>query len=212
MIICACVLGKKFPWMDKIIEGASPIDESMLTGEPLPVVKYQDDEVIGGTINKSGTFIYHVTQLGKDSALAQIIALVKRAQNSKPKIGRIVDKVSAVFMPVVIIVAILTVLGWLNFGPEPKAAFVLITTVAGLVIACPCALGLAAPISIIVGMRKEAKMDVLISNGDVLQTASQLTAIILDKTGTISEGKPMLVDFYTADGFDEKKLLSIAAR
>ncbi len=136
---------------------------------------------------------------------------MKRAQNSKPKIGRIVDKVSAVFVPVVIIVAILTALGWLNFGPEPKAAFVLITTRAVLVIACPCALGLTTPISIIFGVGKGAEMGVLIRNGDALQTASQLTAIILDKTGTVTEGKPMLGDFYTADGFDEKKLLSIAA-
>ncbi|WP_259411665.1 heavy metal translocating P-type ATPase, partial [Coxiella burnetii] len=203
--------GEKIPVDGKIIEGASPIDESMLTGEPLPVVKSQDDEVIGGTINKSGTFIYRATRVGKDTALAQIIALVKRAQNSKPKIGRIVDKVSAVFVPVVIIVAILTAIGWLNFGPEPKAAFVLITTVAVLVIACPCALGLATPISIIVGVGKGAEMGVLIRNGDALQMASQLTAIILDKTGTVTEGKPMLSDFYTADGFDEKKLLSIAA-
>lgn len=164
--------GEKIPVDGKIIEGASPIDESMLTGEPLPVVKSQDDEVIGGTINKSGTFIYRATRVGKDTALAQIIALVKRAQNSKPKIGRIVDKVSAVFVPVVIIVAILTAIGWLNFGPEPKAAFVLITTVAVLVIACPCALGLATPISIIVGVGKGAEMGVLIRNGDALQMAS----------------------------------------
>ncbi|WP_264769362.1 heavy metal translocating P-type ATPase [Coxiella burnetii] len=203
--------GEKIPVDGKIIKGASPINESMLTGEPLPVVKSQGDEVIGGTINKSGTFIYHATRVGKDTALAQIIALVKRAQNSKPKIGRIVDKVSAVFVPVVIIVAILTAIGWLNFGPEPKAAFVLITTVAVLVMACPCALGLATPISIIVGVGKGAEMGVLIRNGDALQMASQLTAIILDKTGTVTEGKPMLSDFYTADGFDEKKLLSIAA-
>ncbi len=199
--------GEKIPVDGKIIKGASPINESMLTGEPLPVVKSQGDEVIGGTINKSGTFIYRATRVGKDTALAQIIALVKRAQNSKPKIGRIVDKVSAVFVPVVIIVAILTAIGWLNFGPEPKAAFVLITTVAVLVMACPCALGLATPISIIVGVGKGAEMGVLIRNGDALQMASQLTAIILDKTGTVTEGKPMLSDFYTADGFDEKKLI-----
>ncbi len=203
--------GEKIAVDGEILEGDSQIDESMLTGEPLPVHKKQGDEVVGGTINKSGTFIYKATHVGKDTALAHIVEMVQQAQNSKPTIGRLADKVSSLFVPTVVIIAILTALGWYDFGPDPKAAFVLVTSVAVLVIACPCALGLATPISVIVGVGKAAEIGILIRNGDALQTATKLTTIVLDKTGTVTEGKPALVHVETLEGVDETTLLTVAA-
>jgi len=203
--------GEKIPVDGEIFEGASQIDESMLTGEPIPVSKKQGDEVVTGTINKSGSFIFRATRIGKDTALARIVDMVRQAQNSKPQIGRLVDKVSGVFVPIVLIVAVLTAMTWFNFGPFPKTGFVLITTVAVLVIACPCALGLATPISIIVGVGKAAESGVLIRNGDALQSACDLTTIVLDKTGTITAGHPALANVVTSPGVDESELLSIAA-
>lgn len=202
--------GEKIPVDGEIIEGHSQVDESMLTGEPLPVSKNKGDKVVGGTMNKSGSFLFKTTAVGKDTALSRIVSMVQQAQNSKPAIGRIVDKVASIFVPIVLIAAILTALVWFNFGPTPKSAYVLVTTIAVLVIACPCALGLATPISVMVGVGKAAEMGVLIRNGDALQTALKLTTVVLDKTGTVTEGHPALVDVLPTEGIDETALLSIA--
>jgi len=203
--------GEKIAVDGVVMEGESQIDESMLTGEPLAVSKKINDDVVGGTINKSGTFIFKATRVGKETVLSQIVDMVQQAQNTKPKIGRIVDKVSSVFVPTVIIIAIVTALIWFNFGPDPKAAFVLVTSVAVLVIACPCALGLATPISVIVGIGKAAEMGILIRNGDALQTATKLTAVVLDKTGTVTEGKPTISAIETTSGINETDLITLAA-
>jgi Cu+-exporting ATPase len=203
--------GEKIPVDGVIIDGHSTIDESMLTGEPMPVEKKAGDSVTGGTLNKVGTFLFRATHIGADTALARIIELVRRAQNAKPAIGRLADRISAVFVPAVLIVAVLTFLAWYNFGPEPRAAFTLVTTMTVLIIACPCALGLATPISIMVGVGKAAEYGILIRNGDALQQAGRLTAVVLDKTGTVTEGHPSVTALVPAGGFDDSQLLMLAA-
>ena len=193
--------GEKIAVDGIIIEGHSNIDESMLTGEPIAVSKGVGDKVIAGSLNKTGSFLFASTHVGRDTVLSHIIELVRQAQNTKPDIGRLVDKVAAVFVPVVLIIAVVTLLVWFNFGPEPKASFILLTTMTVLIIACPCALGLATPISIMVGVGKAAEFGVLIRNGEALQRAGQLTTVVLDKTGTLTEGKPCVTDVipYSAD-------------
>ena len=171
--------GEKIPVDGVIIDGHSNVDESMLTGEPLPSEKSKDDEVVSGTLNKSGSFLFKATRIGKDTALARIIEMVKQAQNTKPAIGRLADKISAVFVPSVLIISAITYLVWMNFGPEPRISYTLVTTMTVLIIACPCALGLATPISIMVGVGKAAELGILIRNGEALQRAGKLTAIIL---------------------------------
>lgn len=203
--------GEKIAVDGTIVEGKSTIDESMLTGEPVPVEKFDGEKVTGGTMNKSGSFLYQADFIGEDTALARIIEMVRQAQNSKPEIGRLVDRVAAIFVPSVLLLALLTFLVWLNFGPEPKTSFVLVTTMTVLIIACPCALGLATPISIMVGVGKAAEYGVLIRNGDALQRAGVLTAVVLDKTGTITEGRPRLTDIKPCNGWAEEKVLSLAA-
>ena len=194
-----------------IIDGQSSIDESMLTGEPIPVEKNIGDEVSAGTINGSGSFLFRSARIGKETVLAQIIEMVRQAQSSKPAIGRLVDKVAAVFVPSVLIIAVITFLLWFNFGPEPKISFVLVTTMTVLIIACPCALGLATPISIMVGVGKAAEYGVLIRNGEALQQAGRLTTVVLDKTGTITEGHPSVTSIVTLDTLSEDVLLGLAA-
>ena len=203
--------GEKIPVDGEIIEGHSSVDESMLTGEPLPVVKQIGAEVVGGTINKSGTFLFKATRIGSETALARIIELVRQAQNAKPAIGRLADKISAIFVPAVLIIAVITFLSWFNFGPEPRATYMLVTTMTVLIIACPCALGLATPISIMVGVGKGAEYGILIRNGDALQQAGKLTTVVLDKTGTVTEGHPTVTSLVPVEGWDEERLLSIAA-
>ncbi len=203
--------GEKIAIDGVIIDGHSNIDESMISGEPLPVEKQVGDEVVGGTLNKSGTFLFSATRIGKDTALARIIEMVRQAQNSKPAIGRMVDKIAGVFVPVVLLLAVVTFLVWFNFGPEPKAAYVLLTTMTVLIIACPCALGLATPISIMVGVGKAAEYGVLIRNGEALQRAGQITTVVLDKTGTVTEGQPAVTNLIPAANWDEARLLSVAA-
>ncbi len=203
--------GEKIAVDGVIIDGGANIDESMLSGEPLPVSKQVGDEVSAGTLNTTGTFLFRATRIGKDTVLAQIIDMVRQAQNTKPEIGRLVDKVAAVFVPVVMIIAVLTFMVWLNFGPEPKAAYVLLTTMTVLIIACPCALGLATPISIMVGVGKAAEYGVLIRNGDALQQARRLTTVVLDKTGTVTEGRPRLVAIETAGTWQADEALRLAA-
>ncbi|MCK5361153.1 MAG: copper-translocating P-type ATPase [Gammaproteobacteria bacterium] len=202
--------GEKIPVDGEIIEGSSNIDESMLTGEPLPVIRKEGDTVIGGTLNKTGSFLFKTSHIGSDTVLARIIELVRNAQNTKPAIGRLVDRIASVFVPAVLIIAILTFLIWFNFGPAPAAAYALVTMMTVLIIACPCALGLATPISIMAGIGKAAEHGILIRNGDALQLAGKITVVVLDKTGTITEGRPEVSMVLTASATEEE-ILALAA-
>ncbi|MBA6224881.1 copper-translocating P-type ATPase [Colwellia sp. MB02u-18] len=204
--------GEKIPVDGIVTQGRSSIDESMLTGEPMPVEKATGDAIVAGTLNKTGSILFKATRVGKDTALAQIIKMVKRAQNSKPPIGRLADVISAYFVPVVMIIAIFSALVWLNFGPEPTLAFAVVSATTVLIIACPCALGLATPMSVMVGVGKAAEAGVLIRNGEALQAASKITTMIFDKTGTITEGAPKVTDIIVADeSYTEKYILTVAA-
>ncbi len=203
--------GEKIPVDGKLIDGSSHVDESMLTGEPVPVKKQVGDEVTGGTLNTQGSFLMQATRIGRDTALARIIELVRDAQGSKPAIGRLVDKIAGIFVPVVLAIAVLTFVLWYLFGPEPAGAYAIVTAMTVLVIACPCALGLATPISIMVGVGRAAEHGVLIRNGDALQQASKLTTVVLDKTGTVTEGHPAVTAIEPAAGFDDPTVLATAA-
>lgn len=203
--------GEKISVDGVVIEGHTAIDESMLTGEPIPVEKHPGDEVIAGTINKTGSLIFEATRVGKDTALAHIINMVKHAQNSKPPIGRLADVISTYFVPVIMIIAVLSALAWLNFGPEPSLAFAIVSATTVLIIACPCALGLATPMSVMVGVGKAAEAGVLIRNGEALQTASKITAMVLDKTGTITLGEPKVTDIVLTADETKDTVLQLAA-
>ncbi|RQW77541.1 MAG: cadmium-translocating P-type ATPase, partial [Methylococcus sp.] len=203
--------GEKIPVDGELIEGHSSVDESMLTGEPMPVEKHPGDEVVCGTLNQTGSFLFKATRIGRDTVLAQIIASVRNAQASKPEIARLVDKIAAVFVPVVVGIALLTFLIWWKWGPEPSFGYAFVTAMTVLVIACPCALGLATPISVMVAVGRAAQNGILIRQGDALQSAGKLTTIVLDKTGTVTEGKPRLVGIETAEGWTEYKVLQWAA-
>ncbi len=203
--------GERIPVDGVVLDGHTSVDESMLTGEPMPVEKKQDDEVVGGTINKTGSIVFKATRVGKDTALAQIIGMVKRAQNSKPPIGRLADAISAYFVPVVMIIAVVSALTWLNLGPDPAIAFAIVSATTVLIIACPCALGLATPMSVMVGVGKAAEAGVLIRNGEALQTSSKITAMILDKTGTITLGSPKVTNIHLAHAESEEDVLRLAA-
>lgn len=203
--------GEKIPVDGVVFEGQSAVDESMITGESLPVSKKVGDEVIGATINKTGAFKFRATKVGKDTALANIIRLVQDAQGSKVPIQRIVDQVSAYFTPTVMILAIIGFVIWYVFGPDPALTYALIVAVTTLIIACPCALGMATPMSLTTGIGLGAQNGILIRSGDALQAAEKLNAIILDKTGTITVGKPSLTDLVLANGQNEQTVLSLAA-
>lgn len=203
--------GEKIAVDGKVIEGSSSVDESMLTGEAMPTVKGKGDDVAAGTINKTGSLVFKATRVGKDTALARIIAMVKRAQNSKPPIGRMADVISGYFVPSIMIIAVLSALVWLNIGPQPVLAYAIISATTVLIIACPCALGLATPMSVMVGVGKAAEAGVLIRNGEALQTASRLTAMVLDKTGTITLGSPQVTDVRVVHGASEAEIIGIAA-
>jgi Cu+-exporting ATPase len=194
-----------------IIDGHSSIDESMLTGEPLPVAKHEGDEVVAGTINGNGTFLYQSQRIGKDTVLAQIIDMVRQAQATKPAIGRLADKVAAIFVPTVLIIAVLTFLAWFNLGQSLGISYAIVATMTVLIIACPCALGLATPISITVGVGRAASQGILIRNGEALQQAGRLTTVILDKTGTVTQGKPALTQLVTTANRSEDEVLQLAA-
>jgi P-type Cu+ transporter len=186
--------GDKIPVDGIIIEGASSVDESMVTGESIPVDKTVDDSVVGGTINKNGSFLFKATKVGNETLLSQIIKLVEEAQSSKAPIQKLADKISSVFVPIVIILATITFVVWYILGPEPRLSFALLNAVGVLVIACPCALGLATPTSIMVGTGKGAQNGILIKNAEKLETAHRITTIVFDKTGTITKGKPEVTD------------------
>jgi Cu+-exporting ATPase len=189
--------GEKIPADGIITKGFSSVDESMITGESLPIEKMQGSKVIGGTINKNGTFVYQITSLGDNSVLGQIITMVKEAQGSKAPIQKLADKIAAVFVPVVIGVALLTFFGWFLFGGENSFTIALVNFVAVLIIACPCALGLATPTAIMVGTGLGASKGILIKNGESLEIAHKITTVVLDKTGTITEGNPTVIDVLT---------------
>jgi Cu+-exporting ATPase len=191
--------GEKVPVDGVILEGSSAVDESMLTGESLPVSKGGGDEVIGATLNKTGAFRFRATKVGKDTALAQIVKLVQDAQNSKAPIARLADTISGYFVPIVMILAVLTFVAWFDFGPQPQLVYALVTSVTVLIIACPCALGLATPMSLMVGIGKGAENGILIRSGEALQTAQAIKTVVLDKTGTITKGRPELTDIVIAD-------------
>jgi Cu+-exporting ATPase len=203
--------GEKVPVDGVVVEGRSTLDESMITGESIPVGKGPDDEVIGATINKTGSFRFRATKVGKDTALAQIIQLVQQAQGTKAPIQRMADLISSYFVPVVILVAIWSFAIWFVFGPPPPLLHGLVTAVTVLIIACPCALGLATPTSIMVGTGKGAENGILIRSAEALETAHKLDAIVLDKTGTITKGKPELTDVVAQEGLAEGELLRLAA-
>jgi Cu+-exporting ATPase len=203
--------GEKVPVDGTIMEGYSSVDESMITGESIPVEKKAGDDVIGATINKTGSFRFKATKVGKETALAQIIKLVEEAQGSKAPIQRLADLVSAYFVPAVIGIAAITFVLWYFFGPAPALTFGLLNFVAVLIIACPCALGLATPTAIMVGTGKGAENGVLIRSAEALETAHKIKAIVLDKTGTLTHGQPVVTDVVAASGFSEAGLLSLTA-
>jgi Cu+-exporting ATPase len=202
--------GEKIPVDGEVVDGASFVDESMLTGEAVPVAKEVGSRVAAGTLNQSGTLLIRAIGVGEETALAQIIALVRQAQNAKPAVGRIVDRVTAIFVPAVIAIALIAALAWFLWGPEPRLSYALVALTTVLIIACPCALGLATPISIMVAVGKAAELGILIRNGEALQRASSLNVAVLDKTGTVTEGKPRLIDLI-ARGIDPERLLQLAA-
>lgn len=202
--------GENLPVDGRVVEGSTRIDESMLTGEPMPVSKSVDDDVSAGTLNTHGSIIYKATRVGSETALARIIELVKKAQGSKPAIGRLADKISSVFVPSVMLIAVAAALVWYNVGPEPAIVHMMVAATTVLIIACPCALGLATPMSVMVGVGKAAEYGVLIRQGDALQTAGKLDLVILDKTGTITEGHPEVTSVHTVNG-DEQHMLALAA-
>ncbi len=203
--------GEKIPVDGLLIEGSSAVSESMLTGEPLPVEKNVGDEVVAGTLNQSGSFLLKATRIGRDTVLAQIIASVRQAQGSKPEIARLADRIAAVFVPAVVAIASLAFVVWWSVGPTPAFGYAFVAAMTVLVIACPCALGLATPISVMVGVGKSAQKGILIRNGDALQTAGKLTCVVLDKTGTVTEGRPTLSVVEAADGWDPSTVLAWAA-
>ncbi|MDP4032306.1 MAG: heavy metal translocating P-type ATPase [Pseudorhodobacter sp.] len=203
--------GERLAADGEITEGASYIDESMISGEPVPVAKAVGTEVIGGTINKTGAFTYRVSRIGRDTVLGQIIRMVEDAQGAKLPIQALVDRITAWFVPAVIAVAVLTVAVWLVFGPAPALSHALVAGVAVLIIACPCAMGLATPTSIMVGTGRGAEMGVLFRKGDALQSLHEARVVALDKTGTLTAGAPELTDLVLTDGFDEAVLLAQVA-
>ncbi|TQK45138.1 Cu+-exporting ATPase [Streptomyces sp. SLBN-118] len=203
--------GEKIPVDADVLSGSSAVDESMVTGEPMPVTKHTGDTVIGATVNGTGSLRVRAAKVGSDTMLAQIIRMVQQAQASKAPIQRLADAVSAYFVPAVIAIAIGTFALWFTLGPSPALTLSLVSAVAVLIIACPCALGLATPLSVMVGTGKGAQAGILIRSAEALETAHKLDTVVLDKTGTVTEGKPVLTDVHTADGLDEGQLLRLVA-
>jgi len=203
--------GEKVPVDGTVVKGSSSVDESMLTGEPIPVEKNIDDQVIGATVNGTGSLEIEARRVGADTLLAQIVHMVAEASRSRAPIQNLVDVVSAWFVPAVVVVAVITFIIWSVFGPAPAMAYAIINAVAVLIIACPCALGLATPMSIMVASGKGASMGVLFKDAEAIQTLRQVDTLIVDKTGTLTEGRPKLVDVIAAEGFEESVILQLAA-
>lgn len=203
--------GEKVPTDGEVTEGRSVIDESMISGEPIPVQKETGDKVTGATVNTTGSFIMKVTQVGSDTLLSQIVKMVSQAQRSRAPIQKLADTVSSYFVPIVVLFAILTAVIWVFIGPDPKLTHATINAVAVLIIACPCALGLATPMSIMVGTGKGATHGVLIKNAEALERLEKITSLVVDKTGTLTLGKPKLSEVKALNGFQESEVLSLAA-
>jgi Cu+-exporting ATPase len=203
--------GERVPVDGEILEGSGSIDESMVTGESMPVTKIVSAKVIGGTINQSGGFLMRADKVGRDTVLSRIVQMVGEAQRSRPPIQRLVDQVSSWFVPAVIATALLTFLAWTFWGPEPRLTFGIIAAVSVLIIACPCALGLATPMSVMVGVGRGAHAGVLIKNAEALERLEKVDTLVIDKTGTLTEGKPKVVAIQPAVGIDEAELLRLAA-
>ena len=203
--------GEKVPVDGVIIEGSSAVDESMLTGEAMPVAKGHSDEVIGATLNTSGTFLFRATRVGRDTVLAQIVRLVEQAQGSKAPIQRLADAVTGWFVPAVLVLALATFVIWLVAGPEPKTTFALVNLISVLVIACPCAMGLATPTAIMVGTGRGAEAGILIRGGEALESAERVDTVVFDKTGTLTRGRPALAHIVPVSGVDQAELLRVAA-
>src|SRR5450756_2180166 len=205
------VPGDKVPVDGAVVEGHSSVEESMITGEPLPVEQTVGDKVTGGTVNGPGSFVMRAERVGGDTLLGQIVNMVAEAQRSRAPIQSLADKVAGIFVPVVLAVAVLTFVLWMALGPEPRLAHALVNAVAVLIIACPCALGLATPMSIMVATGKGATMGVLFKNAEAIEFMRKVDTLVVDKTGTLTEGKPKLVAVKPAPGFDEARLLQLAA-
>ena len=203
--------GEKIPVDGLVIEGSSHLDESMLTGEPMPVEKTVGDSLTAGTLNKQGSLLFTAEKVGNDTVLAQIITMVKRAQSSKMPIARLADKIASIFVPSVMLIALFAAVVWYFVGPEPRIPHMLVVTTTVLIIACPCALGLATPMSVMVGVGKAAELGILIRKGDALQQASRVTTLLLDKTGTITAGKPTVTDIISQPRFSASQVLTVAA-
>lgn len=203
--------GERIPVDGVVLEGRSAVDESMVTGESLPVEKAPGDEVIGATLNRTGAFTFRATRVGRDTVLAQIVRMVEEAQGSKPPIARLADIIASRFVPGVMAAATITFLVWLIWGPEPRLTYAVLNFVAVMIIACPCALGLATPTSIMVGTGKGAELGILIRSGEALETAHKLDTLILDKTGTLTRGEPSLTELMSVEGWNQEELLRLAA-
>jgi len=203
--------GEKVPVDGEVVEGRTAVDESMLTGEPLPVEKLAGAKVSGGTLNTTGSIVMRAERVGSETMLAQIVNLVAQAQRSRAPIQALADKVAAWFVPAVLVVAVLTFVGWMLWGPEPRLAYAITNAVAVLIIACPCALGLATPMSVMVGVGRGAQMGVLIRNAEAIEKLAQVDTFAVDKTGTLTEGKPRLAEVLPVDGFTEAEVLRFAA-
>lgn len=205
------VPGEQVPVDGQVEEGHSSVEESMITGEALPVEKSAGDKVTGGTINGTGSFVMRAERVGSDTLLGQIVNMVAEAQRSRASVQRLADQVAAIFVPVVIAISVLTFAAWMWFGPEPRLAYAFVNAIAVLIIACPCALGLATPVSIMVGVGRGARSGILFRNADSLERLEKATTLIVDKTGTLTEGRPKLTDVMPAPGIDEQNLLRLAA-
>jgi Cu+-exporting ATPase len=203
--------GERVPVDGVVLDGVTTVDESMVTGEPIPVEKAAGATITGGTVNGTGTFVMEARRVGADTLLAQIVRMVSEAQRSRAPIQRLADTVAGWFVPIVIAVAVVTFIVWANAGPEPRLAHALVNAVAVLIIACPCALGLATPMSIMVGTGRGAELGVLLRNAEALEVLEQVTVLVVDKTGTLTEGKPTLVTVEPAPGLDAATLLGLAA-
>jgi Cu+-exporting ATPase len=203
--------GEKVPVDGEVIEGRSPLDESMITGESMPVAKEAGSKVIAGTLNTTGSFVMRAEKVGSDTMLARIVQMVAAAQRSRAPIQRLADQVSGWFVPAVIVVAIIAFATWVSFGPEPRYVYGLVAAVSVLIIACPCALGLATPMSIMVGVGRGAQVGMLIKNAEALERMEKVDTLLVDKTGTLTEGKPKVVAVVAGTGFDENEALRLAA-